>query len=84
MSSNNNALSFIFVDPSRRISRKKLAEEIQALNDEITSLKFKMSSLEAEISSKNSKISSLEAEVSQLTFLAFPNFSATHSKISDT
>ncbi|CAG8824558.1 20896_t:CDS:1, partial [Gigaspora margarita] len=70
MSSNNNALSFIFVDSSSRISRKKLVEEIQALNAEITSLKSKMSSLEAEIFSKNSKISSLKAEVSQLTFFA--------------
>ncbi|CAG8818366.1 21403_t:CDS:1, partial [Gigaspora rosea] len=79
MSSNNNALNFIFVDPSRRISRKK---EIQSLNDEISSLKSKISSLEAEIASKNSKITSLEAEVSQLNFLAFPNFSVTHSRIS--
>ncbi|CAG8826431.1 21033_t:CDS:2 [Dentiscutata erythropus] len=28
---NNNALGFVFVDPSRQISRKKLLEEIQLL-----------------------------------------------------
>ncbi|CAG8647888.1 4101_t:CDS:1, partial [Gigaspora rosea] len=68
MSSNNNALSFIFVDSSRQISRKQLFEKIQTLNAKITSLKSIMSSLEAEISSKNSKISSLKAEISQLNF----------------
>ncbi|CAG8508625.1 16343_t:CDS:2 [Dentiscutata erythropus] len=51
MSSNNNALSFVFVDPSRQISRQKLLEEIQILTDEISSLNSKISSLEAEISS---------------------------------
>ncbi|CAG8721606.1 2365_t:CDS:1, partial [Dentiscutata heterogama] len=60
---NNNALSFVFVDPSRQISRKKLLEEIQTLTDEISSLNSKISFLEAEIYS-------LHQLVSQLTLLA--------------
>ncbi|CAG8735619.1 16748_t:CDS:2 [Dentiscutata erythropus] len=46
-----SALNFVFVDPSRQVSRQRLLEEIQTLTDEISSLSSKISSLEAEISS---------------------------------
>ncbi|CAG8807878.1 4648_t:CDS:1, partial [Dentiscutata erythropus] len=63
MSSNNNDLNIVFVDPSRQTSCKSLIKENQALKDENSSLNSKISSLEAELSS-------LRQSVSQLTLLA--------------
>ncbi|CAG8793834.1 36064_t:CDS:1, partial [Racocetra persica] len=70
MSTNNNALSIIFVDPSRPISRQRLIEEIQALKDKVSSLEVKVSSLEIELSSFRqfqAELPSLLQLISQLT-----------------
>ncbi|CAG8780868.1 16073_t:CDS:2 [Dentiscutata erythropus] len=77
MSLNNNALSFVFVDPSHQISRQRPLE----LTDKTSSSEAVISSLcqlEAEIpslcqlvSQLTDKMSSLETKISQLTFLAF-------------
>ncbi|CAG8739828.1 2150_t:CDS:2 [Cetraspora pellucida] len=74
MPSNNNALNFVFVDPSRQISRQRLAEENRALNDKISFLEAKISSLETELSSLRrleTELSSIRQLVSQLTLLAY-------------